>query len=101
MKHISKVLVEIIRPHVKLYRDPKTGIAWVEDGTTGTGHSCHPNIHATGSVRGMKQRGHWGKHDRTVRSHGWIYNIDHSIVTGDLDAIACAHCNCGGVHEHR
>lgn len=63
-----------------LFVDPKTGIAWIEDGRTGLGHSCHPNISATGSVRGMKGRGFWGKRDRTVRSHGFIYNIDHVSV---------------------
>jgi hypothetical protein len=97
-KRVGKVLVKVIRPYVKLYRDSKTGIAWVEDGTTGSGHSCHPNIFSTGSVRGMKQRGYWGKGDRTVRSHGWIYNIDHVLVSGDLDKIACEYCNCGGRH---
>lgn len=94
----TKVLLDVIRPHVKLYRDPKTGIAWVEDGTTGSGHSCHPNISSSGSVRGMKDRGYWGKHDRTVRSHGWIYNIDHVSVSGELDEIARLHCRCGGAH---
>lgn len=94
-----KELIEVVRPHVKAYRDPKTGIAWVEDGTTGTGYSCHPNIDASGSVRGMKQRGHWYKSDRTVRSHGFIYNIDRCVITSDLDEIANAYCRCGGVHH--
>ena len=92
----NKILIDTIRPHVKLYSDPKTGIAWVEDGTSGTGHSCHPNIDRTGSVRGMKSRGYWDKKDRTVRSHGWIYNIDKCVVSGDLDETARQHCNCGG-----
>lgn len=96
---MAKVLLKVIRPHVQLYRDPKTGIAWVEDGTTGNGHSCHPNISSTGSVRGMKSLGYWNKQDRTVRSHGWVYNIDHVAVSGELDKIACQHCQCGGRHE--
>ncbi len=95
----SKVLIETIRPHVKLFRDPKTGIAWVENGTAGTGHSCHPNIHGSGSVPAMKKRGHWDKHDRTVRSHGWIYNIDRLVVSDRLDEIACEHCRCDGSHD--
>lgn len=32
----------------------------------------HPSIHYTGSVRGMKKLGYWGKHDVCVR---YIYNI--------------------------
>lgn len=28
---------------------------------------AHPSIHYTGSVRGMKKAGLWGKHDKCVR----------------------------------
>jgi hypothetical protein len=97
----SKQLIEVIREHVKLYRDPKTGIAWVEDGTTGMGHSSHPNISATGSITGMRKRGYWGKNDRVVRSHGFLYNIDLSVISGELDRIACEACRCDGVHNCR
>lgn len=65
MKH----LLELIRPNVKLFRDTKTGIAWVEDGASGNAHSCHPNISDSGSIRGMKDRGYWDKKARTVRTH--------------------------------
>ena len=66
-----KQLITEVAPYVKLYRDTRTGIAWVANGTVGLGHSCHPNIDASGSVRGMKARGYWRKDDRTVRSHGF------------------------------
>lgn len=92
--------VREIRPHVELFRDPVTGLAWVEDGTTGAGHSCHANIDVTGSVTGMKNRGYWSKADRVVRSHGFAYNIDTFIVSDELDAIAAQHCQCGGRHSH-
>lgn len=95
---MAKEQIKEIRPYVILYRDPKTGIAWVENGSTGQGHSAHPNIDASGSVRGMKQLGYWNKEDRCVRSHGFIYNIDRLIVTDDLDEIARQHCKCGGNH---
>ena len=81
-----------------LYRDSKTGIAWVDNGSTGQGHSAHPNISATGSIRGMKALGYWGKSDRCVRSHGFIYNIDKLVVSDDLDELARRNCKCGGVH---
>jgi len=81
-----------------LKRDTRTGIAWVENGSTGMGHSAHPNIHYTGSIRGMKARGAWGKKDRCVRSHGWIYNIDRCVTGDELDEIARKECRCGGVH---
>lgn len=95
---MSKRLIKQLSEHAALYRDTNTGIAWVENGSTGNGHSAHPNIHSTGSVRGMKQQGYWGKDDRTVRSHGWIYNIDHLVISDEYDQIAADYCQCGGKH---
>lgn len=89
---------EEIRPHVRLFRDPVTGIAWVEDGTTGSAHSAHPNIHISGSVEGMRDRGYWGRNERTVTCNGWIYNIDRCVSDDELDEIARTHCQCGGNH---
>lgn len=37
--------------------------------------ACHPSIHYTGSVRGMKKLGFWGKNDRCVRCGQYIYNL--------------------------
>lgn len=85
--------------HIFLYRDDKSGLAWVEDGSTGLGHSAHPNISATGSVKGMKSHGFWGKKDRTVRSHGFTYNIDRYVVSDPLDKIAATACDCAGCQE--
>jgi hypothetical protein len=94
----NRVVLQELRPHVRLCRDPKTGIAWIEDGTTGTAASCHSNISDTGSVRGMKMNGGWRQRDRTVRSHGFIFNIDTVIVHNDDDRLAAQHCQCGGQH---
>ena len=90
--------LETIRPHVELYRDPRTGIAWIENGSTGTGHSCHPNISGLGSAAGMIRSGRWDKGDKFVRSHGFLYNVSHCITSGELDKIACKACRCGGAH---
>lgn len=95
---MRKVLIKKLAEHVNLYRDPKTGLAWVEDGSTGNGHTAHPSIHASGSVHGMKKLGYWDKSDRTVQSHGFIYNIDTLIITDEYDQIAAEHCRCGGRH---
>jgi hypothetical protein len=97
---VAKQLLAQPGPHQKLYRDPATGIAWVEDGTAGIGHSCHPNIDASGSVAGMKANGQWDADARTVRSHGFIYNTSVLLVSpGDeLDELARQHCHCGGRH---
>lgn len=35
----------------------------------------HPSIHYTGSVRGMKKLGYWGKDDTCVRCGQYIYNM--------------------------
>lgn len=39
----------------------------------------HPSIHYTGSVRGMKNHGGWGKHDHCVRCGQYIYNLSITI----------------------
>ena len=93
------MFVRRIPPHAALFRDPKTGIAWVEDGSTGLGHTAHANIAASGSVAQMKRKGFWGKDDRAIRSHGFIYNIDTCIVSNDLDRVARNECRCGGSHS--
>lgn len=87
----------------ELHRDRKNGIAWIKDGSTGLGHSCHANIDVTGSVRGMKVLGYWGKEDRTVRSHGFIYNIDTFVVDegNPYDVLAAEECQCASCIERR
>ena len=88
---------------VTLFRDDKSGIAWIEDGRTGLGISVHSNIDASGSVAGMKKLGYWGKSDRTVRSHGFIYNIDSFVCdkNNELEMIVANHCMCAGCKERR
>lgn len=51
------------------------GIAMIKDGSTGTGISLYPNISATGSIRGMKAKGWWGKDDKIVKAHGLYFNV--------------------------
>ena len=95
---MAKQLIKQIDEHAALYRDNNTGLAWVEDGRAGCSHSCHPNIDETGSVKGMKDRGYWAKDCKTLKSHGWIYNVSRVVVSDDLDELARKHCRCGGVH---
>ena len=54
-------------------------------------------------VRGMKERGYWNKKDRTVRSHGWIYNIDKFVCdkNNKLEAIVADECMCQACVERR
>lgn len=37
-----------------------------------------PSIHITGSVKGMKKQGYWGKNDVIVRSGNYYYNISRT-----------------------
>ncbi len=90
--------VRDVGQHQTLYLDADTGIAWVENGSLGLSHSCHPNIDRSGSVAGMKALGYWSRDDRTVESHGFIFNIDECIVSDELDELARDHCRCGGKH---
>lgn len=45
---------------------------------------AHPSIHYTGSVRGMKKLGLWGKHDKCVRCGNYIYNLSIWICGYDF-----------------
>lgn len=82
-----------------LYRDVDSGIAWVENGRAGLGHTCHPNIDGSGSVAGLISRGWWKRDDRKIRSHGFIYNVDQFILSDILDFVAACHCTCPGCLE--
>ena len=90
-----------ISEYVDLYRDDRTGIAWIENGKTGGGHTCHPSIDATGSVIGMKQNGGWKQSDRCIKTAGAIHNIDRFVVTDDLDQIAADECRCQACIERK
>lgn len=92
-------LIRNVEEFVDLYKDPKTGIAFISNGKTGVRHSAHPNIDSTGSVRGMKKLGYWGEKDKTVRSNGYIYNVTKKIVDDMYDQIAADHCTCVGCYS--
>lgn len=98
-----KQFIKEIEENVNLYRDDKSGVAWIEDGRTGLGISVHANIHSSGSVTGMKNLGYWGKKDRTVRSHGFIYNIDSFVCDkeNELEMIVAGKCRCQGCIERK
>ena len=103
-----KQLIREIEQNLSLYRDDETGIAWIEDGHTGIEVSIHPNIHASGSVEGMKKQGYWEINDRTVKSHDYIYNIDKVSITSlnnsllyELEQIVLNECKCKGCLERK
>lgn len=39
----------------------------------------HPSIHYTGSVKGMKKLGYWGKKDKCVRQGQYVYNLSKTV----------------------
>lgn len=96
-----KRLIKEIKPYVELYINDNTGIAWIENGSTGNGHSCHPNIDVTGSVSGMKKLGYWKQDDAIIKSNGFYYNTSKYSVSDELDEIAGQHCKCDKCIERR
>lgn len=60
----------------------------IENRSVGIGHSAHPNIDASGSVKGMKNMGYWGKDDEVVRFGGHYYNMSRIAISDELDALA-------------
>lgn len=96
-------IIRQVKPYATLCRDDKTGIACIEDTSLGLRLSVHSNINITGSVRGMKNLGYWGKNDRTVKTGGVIYNIDSFVCDKDneLEMIVAEECRCQGCLERR
>lgn len=96
---MPKQFIRFIDDHARLFFNPRTGIATVEDGKTGTEHSPHPSIDSTGSPGGMVRRGLWEATDQIVLSNGAYYNISRCSIRHAYDAAAAAACCCGGNHE--
>ena len=98
-----KQLIIKIDEHATLYRDSKTGIAIITDGTAGICHSCHPSIDSSGSVRGMKKKGYWNKNDKVERAFGYQYNTSQFVIEEDnkYDQIVADECNCDSCIERR
>jgi hypothetical protein len=44
----------------------------------------HPSIHYTGSIKGMKKLGYWGKNDLCVRCGQYIYNLSITIALQNI-----------------
>ena len=98
-----KTFIKEIKKHANLYTCPRTGLAWIENGTTGTKHTLHANIYDSGSVRGMKQSGYWRKEDRTVKTNGFIYNVD-TMCNDDNEEFNFylkKYCQCPGCSEKK
>lgn len=93
---MAKQSIKKVGEYATLYRDDRNGIAWIENGSTGLGHSCHPNIDASGSVSGMKNRGYWDKTDKVIQSHGFKYNISRFVIDkeNEFDRIVADECMC-------
>jgi hypothetical protein len=79
---------------IRIKRCVTHGIAVVEDGSSAI--TAHPNIHGSGSVAGMRDRGWWDGTDVTVRCHGWIYNVSQIVGASEMDKLAQEECRCGG-----
>ncbi len=96
----AQIKIKDLDDHITLFRDSRSGIAYVKNGKTGEIHTCHPAIDSSGSVRGMKNLGHWDKKDKVVRSIGMIHNISRSVICDEYDEACRASCRCGGNHSN-
>ena len=76
-----------------LILDPQTGLAAYKDTVTGTRHTVHPNIAASGSVKGMKKL-YWGQKAIVVYWAGFYYNISLLSISDPIDAAVAQHCQC-------
>jgi len=65
-------------------------VVTIENYSSGTRHSAHPNINSTGSVRVMKKLGYWAKTDITTSQRGTIYNISKVYCSNPLDHLCFA-----------
>jgi len=65
-------------------------VVTIENYTAGCGHSAHPNIDRSGSVKGMKKLGYWSKHDLIIRQGGHIYNYSKIYCSNPLDELCLA-----------
>jgi hypothetical protein len=102
---MGKILLRELGPGINLYRDGRTGLAWVEDEGRNLTYNPHPSIPSGDfrhTVRTMKLRGLWKRDCRTAASHGAIYNLSlcRTNLDNSLDVIAMENCRCGGVHHH-
>lgn len=97
-----KKRISDIAPHMHLFQDTITGIAFVEDGLHGMTRTLHPSIDVTGSATGMKKTGMWEKSDKVVKMRGFKYNIDTYVPDSDskINEALLTHCKCGGRHSH-
>lgn len=97
---MKQKVVKKIDEETLIYRDERTGMAFAKK--RGENFSIHPNIHKSGSVKGMKKLGFWGKKDRVVRVGDFSYNTDIIVFDyadsklRELEEEIAKHCLCVG-----
>lgn len=108
MKVKDRTFVRELGKKRTLYRDPETGLAWIEDARTHTTHCSHPRV--LGSVtltQPSLQKSKinlltgWlvGDHLLFADDSRYIYNLSRSEVVTYLDAEAARNCDCAGNHN--
>jgi hypothetical protein len=64
------------------------GLVQLRNGSSGTGHSPFINVDRTANLAGLRKLYRWGKDDKLVRAHGFIYNLNMPSVTDELDMLS-------------
>jgi hypothetical protein len=88
----QRALGVTLNPYQKLYSDPQTGLAWVENGSAGIAHSLHPNVQANSATRRMRE------YQTFVECRGFLYNTQ-ACVSDDFAPLLRKYCQCGGSHN--
>lgn len=68
----------------------KNKVVTIKNYSVGIGHSAHPNIDPSGSVRGIIKLEYWKKTDIIVRQGGFIYNVTKVYCSDILDELCLA-----------
>jgi hypothetical protein len=78
-----------LNPYQRLYCDPQTGLAWIENGSAGLAHTLHPNCEANRYTR--------RKYPERLEVRGFLYDVQSS-VSDEFAPILQKYCACGGRH---
>jgi hypothetical protein len=93
MQHFKKY-VRKIEPHIDLYKDTRTGLAWAKNSKTGRVISVHPFISARESSKGMLSAGFWSRKDKLITTYGRTFNVSVFNCKDRVEAIIADTCEC-------
>lgn len=85
----------------KIYRNIKTGIAFVDDTEHGVIWSCHPMLSSDASIQMTRVNGIWKKEASIARNNGFIFNVDELDIVNPYNRLMLNYCECRGCRRRR